>query len=320
MRAALRVAAAALLVAIGAMIVAEGRFRAPGPGAEEVLVWIPSGAGLARAARILEDAGVVRRRSLFVWGTWLRGAGGDLRAGEYRIAAGASMEAVLAKLRSGEVVQRKLLVPEGATVGEVLRLLAEAEHLDGEVAEPPAEGWVAPDTYFYVRGEQREAILRRMVDSQRRILAELWPGRAEDLPVATPDGALTLASIVEKETALAEERSRVAGVFVNRLRRGMRLQSDPTVIYDITRGRQPLGRALARSDLDSPGPYNTYRNGGLPPGPIASPGRASIEAALHPADTGELYFVADGSGGHAFARTLREHNRNVARWRKMRER
>lgn len=226
------------------------------------------------------------------------------------------MEAVLAKIQSHDVVQRRLQVVEGTTAAEAMRLLAETEFLEGDLPPPPFEGGIAPDTYFYIRGEQRQAVLQRMVNAQLRILDKLWRQRAEGLPIDTPREALILASIIEKETALAEERARVAAVFVNRLQRGMRLQSDPTVIYGITGGKAPLGRPLTRSDLKASSPYNTYRIRGLPPGPIANPGRASIEAALHPADTDDLYFVADGSGGHVFASTLREHNRNVARWRR----
>ncbi len=305
-----------VVVAVGLFYYEKREFQTAGPLTDEVLVLIPSGAGLSKAARILDEAGVLRSQRAFEFGVWRRGAAGDLRAGEYLIAAGASMEEVLAKIRSHDVVQRRLRVVEGATVAEAMRLLAESEFLEGDMPPPPHEGSIAPDTYFYIRGEQREAVLRRMVKAQLRILDELWRQRSEGLPIETPREALILASIVEKETALAEERARVAAVFVNRLWRGMRLQSDPTVIYGITGGKKPLGRKLTRTDLKASSPYNTYRIRGLPPGPIANPGRASIEAALHPAETEELYFVADGSGGHVFASTLREHNRNVAKWRR----
>lgn len=211
----------------------------------------------------------------------------------------------------------RVALAEGVTSWQVVEALKLAEFLTGEVTEIPPEGSLAPDSYELRRGSARAALLAEMQARQAALLAELWAGRAEGLPVATPEEALTLASLVEKETGVAEERGRVASVFVNRLRIGMRLQTDPAVIYGITGGRAPLGRGLRQSELRNPSPYNTYLIDGLPPTPIANPGRASIAAALNPEDTPFLYFVADGSGGHAFAETLEEHNRNVARWREI---
>ena len=194
---------------------------------------------------------------------------------------------------------------------------AAAEALSGDVGAVPGEGLLLPETYHFTRDDERAALLRRMAEAMDRTLAELWAARAEGLPLKTPDEALILASMIERETGVAGERPLVASVFVNRLRRGMRLQSDPTVVYGITGGREPLGRALTRQDMQTITASHHYTIDGLPPGPIANPGRAALEAALHPAESGYLYFVADGTGGHAFATTLQEHNRNVAKWRKI---
>ena len=221
-------------------------------------------------------------------------------------------------IASGRSIAYPITVAEGLTSAEVVTLLQEDARLTGDIAGTPPEGTLLPETYRVHRGDDRQALLDRMQQSMRETMDELWPGRAADLPYETREQALVLASIIEKETAVPEERGVVAGVFVNRLRRGMRLETDPTVIYALTEGRGPLGRRLLRADLDVDSPYNTYRVAGLPPGPIANPGRASIAAALNPEETDYLYFVADGSGGHAFARTLREHNRNVAAWRRSR--
>ena len=298
-------------------IVLERAFEASGPLVEQTVVHIPRGAGLSDTARQLEMAGAVGSAGQFALGSWLRGGSRSLKAGEYVIHAGASMEEIYAKIRSGDVLQRRVLIPEGSTAADVVATLAENPFLSGSAPEAPEQGAVAPNTYFFVRGEERNAILERMRRAQEGILEDLWPQRDAGLPFETPEEALVLASIIEKETAVPEERNRVASVFVNRLRRGMRLQSDPTVIFGLTDGREPLGRQLRRSDLELESPYNTYRVRGLPPGPICNPGRASIAAALRPEETDFLYFVADGSGGHAFAKTLEEHNRNVARWRRI---
>jgi len=220
---------------------------------------------------------------------------------------------------SGQTVTRTLTIPEGLTSREIVARLRQAPGLTGEIAEVPDEGDLLPETYHYERGDSRSELMARMREAMDRTLDALWPERAEDLPFDSRLEAVTLASIVEKETAVPDERALVAGVFVNRLARGMRLQSDPTVRYALTEGEAELGRPLTRADWRIDHPYNTYQNAGLPPGPIANPGRDALEAALNPADTDYLYFVADGSGGHAFAKTLREHNRNVAEWRKVRD-
>jgi UPF0755 protein len=220
-------------------------------------------------------------------------------------------------LANGETVARRLTVAEGLTVAEVFQLLADTEALEGDLPPPPEEGSLLPETYFYALGDSRIGLVSRMQDEMRQTLDELWRGRAQNLPLRTKREALILASIVDKETGVADERDKVAAVFINRLRRGMRLQADPTVIYGLTEGGGPLGRELSQRDWAHASAYNTYQIDGLPPGPIGNPGRASIEAVLNPAAVDYLYFVADGSGGHAFARTLEEHNRNVARWRQI---
>ena len=219
------------------------------------------------------------------------------------------------KLVAGKTVVHRLTVTEGMTSAEVVAALNAAPDLAGEILKVPEEGSLLPETYHYALGDNRAVLIERMQRAMARLVDELWEARDPALALDDAQQAVVLASVVEKETALADEMPVVAGVFHNRLRQGMRLQADPTVIYALTGGKKPLGRALRRADLWVESPYNTYRNKGLPPGPIANPGRAALAAVLHPAETDALYFVADGSGGHAFAKTLDEHNRNVARWR-----
>jgi UPF0755 protein len=301
------------------------RYTGPGPLAEDRTVVIERGAGVNAIADQLTDEGVLPDPWTLRAGLRLFGEGRSLKAGEYRFAARISPQAALDKLIEGDVVQRQVTVPEGLTSQQVIDVLATVEGLSGEVGAPPPEGSLLPETYAFTLGDTRESVIGRMRASMDAALAELWPKRAPELPLKTPEEAVALASIVEKETGVAAERPRVAAVFVNRLKRGMPLQSDPTVIYALTGGKAAsvangegiLGRRLTRADLDADHPYNTYRIAGLPPGPIANPGRASIEAVLNPPATNELYFVADGTGGHAFAATLDEHNRNVAKWRKL---
>ena len=293
------------------------QFDSPGPLASDVNVVIPRGAGLATIARTLAQAGVIRYPITFRLAIRFHNTARDLKAGEYRFPAAASMRQVMEILKSGETVVRRLTVPEGLTSQEVVALVASAEGLTGEPGPVPPEGSLMPETYHYSWDDERGALLKRMETAQREVLRELWANRDPDLPFGSPEQALVLASIVEKETALDGERGLVASVFINRLKHGMRLQSDPTVVYGLTQGQAPLGRALTRQDLDTPSAYNTSLIDGLPPGPIANAGRAALQAVLNPAPSGYLYFVADGSGGHAFAQTLDEHNRNVAKWRKV---
>jgi len=302
-----------LLAAAGAGILfADRAYRAPGPLAELVHLVIPRG-GTERIAALLAERGVVRDPRAFGIAAWLTRARGPLRAAEFAFPARASIAEVLHILREARPVQRRLTIAEGLTAHQIRALLDAAEGLTGETPRF-AEGDLLPETYAFEWGESRAAITRRAAAAMERALAEAWANRAADLPLASAREALILASIVERETGQPEERGLVAGVFVNRLRRGMPLQSDPTVAYAAT-GGAPMDRPISRADLGREHPYNTYRVRGLPPGPIASPGRAAILAATRPEATDYLYFVADGTGGHAFGRTLEEHNRNVARWR-----
>ncbi len=289
----------------------------PGPLTQPQTVVIERGTGPRVIADTLVLNGVVDDRLLFLAVLKVRELGTRLKAGEYGFDAGQSINAVIQQIVAGRTVVRKLTLPEGLTSFEIAELLNGIDGMDGKAHVAP-EGSMLPETYHFQLGDPRQQIIRRSRIAMRDTLRELWPQRQKDLPLETPDEAVILASIVEKETGVASERPRVAAVFINRLRKGMRLQSDPTVIYAVTNGEAALGRAISRADLNFDSPYNTYRNGGLPPGPIANPGRASIEAVLNPADTNDLYFVADGTGGHAFSRTLKEHNRNVRRWRELR--
>lgn len=291
---------------------------ASGPSIAETVVVLPRGAGLDEITARLNAAGVIERPWLFRLAVRLEGRDRALKAGEYAFPARVTPASVIQMLARGQTVARRLTVPEGLTVAEVFRLLADNEALSGELPEPPPEGSLLPETYFYALGDDRALLVRRMRRAMDDLLDELWAGRDPASPLASRQQALILASIVDKETALPEERQTVAAVFLNRLRKGMRLQSDPTVIYGLTEGEGALDRALTRRDWRHDSAYNTYMIDGLPPGPIGNPGRAALEAVLDPADVDYLYFVADGTGGHAFARTLDEHNRNVANWRRIR--
>ena len=319
----LRIAAGALAAAAilaAALFWAGLRISAPGPLRETATVVVPRGSGLEAIALTLGEAGVVESPLLFMAGAQLTGAVRDLKAGEYAFAPGVSIDGVLKQLRQGRTVVRRLTVPEGLTVAQVAALLDAEPALSGEIRSRPPEGSLLPETYHFSYGDSRGALVGRMKAAMEMALAEAWRGRDPDLPFESPEQAVTLASIVEKETSVPEERARVAGVFINRLKGGMRLQSDPTVIYALTDGAGELGRPLTRADWKFESDYNTYHADGLPPGPIANPGRAALDAVLKPERHDFLYFVADGSGGHAFARTLAEHNRNVARWRAVQRR
>ncbi len=287
-------------------------YLGPGPltGAQDVVV--PQG-GLFTVAAALRQQGVVWHAWTFEVAALLSG-NGTLRAAEFHVPAFANLQTVLSILRNGQPAEHKLTIPEGLTAVQIGQLLARTDALTGDTPSP-AEGTVMPSTYLFTRGTTRAAIVQRASAAMRHDLADIWAGRAPDLPLDSPEQALILASIVERETGRSEERPRIAAVFLNRLRLGMRLQSDPTVIYAASAGSGVLDRKLTRADLEADSPYNTYRVHGLPPGPIGSPGRAALQAVTHPADTSELYFVADGSGGHAFSHTLAEHQQNVARWR-----
>ena len=288
-----------------------------GPLAEATTLVIPRGASVDDIAARAAAAGIVEDGTVMALAQRLLGRTRPLRAGEYAFPAGVSTYDAMAIIQSGETVVRRLTVAEGLTVSQALDLVTATEGLVGTLARTPAEGSLLPETYHYSWGDDATNMVARMGRAMDDAVEVLWLTRAAGLPIKSREEAVILASIVEKETALVEERPRIAGVFINRLRRGMRLQSDPTVVYGLTDGAGPLGRPLTRADLRAAHPYNTYVIRGLPPGPIANPGRASIAAVLNPAPTDELYFVADGTGGHVFARTLDEHNRNAARWRRL---
>ncbi|NWG45416.1 MAG: endolytic transglycosylase MltG [Alphaproteobacteria bacterium] len=310
-----------LVVAAGLLAYGRVLFEAEGPrpadGAAETVLLVERGQGVSAIAARLQSEGLIEDARVFAIGTRVLGADDELKAGEYAIRAGASMHQIVELLRSGRSFQYAFTVAEGLSVLQVMELLDADPVLTGPLPPAPPEGWILPEPYHFTRGTTRAEMLERMRAAQESVLAELWPGRQDNLPLATPEEALILASIVEKETGIAEERPLVASVFINRLRKGIALQSDPTVIYPVTAGK-PLGRRIRQSDLDRDSPYNTYRVSGLPPTPIANPGRQAIAAVLDPPETDYLFFVADGTGGHVFAKTLAEHNRNVAAWRQFR--
>ena len=293
------------------------RFDAPGPLAEDRVVNIPRGSGIRDIADVLMREGVIDQPWVFVGGVLVLKAREDLKAGEYQFKAHASVRDVVATIVEGRVVAHQLTVPEGLTSEQIVARLLDDDVLTGNIKEIPREGSLLPDTYNFNRGVTREQMIQRMQQAQQRVLKEIWDHHSPDLPIKTPEQLVILASFVEKETGKPEERTRVAAVFVNRLKQKMRLQSDPTIIYGLVGGKGTLGRPIMKSEIDQPTPYNTYQIDGLPPGPIANPGRASLEAAANPARTRELYFVADGTGGHAFAETYEQHQKNVARLRQM---
>jgi len=293
------------------------QFEAAGPGGAEETVQLPRGSGLIAISNQLEREGLISDARIFRLMVTVDGGDRDLKAGEFAIPEGASMARIYEILRDGDTIQYPVTVAEGLTSAMIVRILDASPVLTGEIAAVPAEGSLLPETYMVDRGTSRQAVLDRMASAQSSLLDELWPQRADDLPYETPQEAITIASIVEKETGVGAERPLVAAVFVNRLRRGMMLQSDPTIIYGISQG-EPLGRGIFRSELDNDAnPYNTYHFTGLTPTPIANPGEAAIRAVLDPPDSGYLFFVADGTGGHAFSETYAEHNRNVANWRRI---
>jgi UPF0755 protein len=305
----------AAVVAGVALVAGKERFDAPGPLLEDRVVNIPRGSGTRDIADLLTRDGVIDQPWVFVGGVLALKAREDLKAGEYQFKAHASLRDVVATIAEGRVVAHQLTVPEGLTSEQIVARLLDDDTLTGNIKEIPREGTLLPDTYNFTRGVTREQMIQRMQQAQQRLLKEVWDRHLPDLPLKTPDQLVVLASLVEKETGKPEERTRVAAVFVNRLKQKMRLQSDPTIIYGLVGGKGTLGRPIMKSEIDQPTPYNTYQIDGLPPGPIANPGRASLEAAANPARTRELYFVADGGGGHAFAETYEQHQRNVARLR-----
>ncbi|MGF7006059.1 endolytic transglycosylase MltG [Aminobacter sp. BE322] len=307
-----------LIVGAGAALYfGKQEFSGQGPSTVATTFMVRPSTGVADIADQLERRGLISDARIFRLGVRAYGNDGALKAGEYEIQAGASMRDIMDLMKSGKSMLYSLTIPEGLTVEQAWQRIAEQEALTGDMpAQMPAEGTLAADTQRFTRGASREQIVKKMLSDQKDLVESIWARRAPDLPIADVNEFVTLASIVEKETARGDERSRVAAVFINRLNKGMRLQSDPTIIYGIFGGKgKPADRPIYRSDIDKPTPYNTYTIKGLPPTPIANPGRASLEAVANPSKTDDLYFVADGTGGHVFAATLEEHNQNVARWR-----
>jgi UPF0755 protein len=309
----------AVIAALGAMVVVtlfNRQAGEPGPLQADKVVVIPSRSGTSEIAQLLAREGVIEHPNLFELAARFGGKG-PLKHGEYVFKAHASVRDAIDTLANGRQVQHAITFPEGLTSEQIVGRLNENDVLSGEISETPPEGSLLPDTYKFERGATRQQIVNLMRAKQREVLNQIWQRRSPDVPVKTPAEMVTLASIVEKETGRADERPRVAGVFVNRLMKRMKLQSDPTIVYGLVGGRGTLGRGILRSEIDRPTPYNTYVIEGLPPGPIANPGRAALEAVANPSRTKDLYFVADGTGGHAFADSLEGHQRNVTRWRQV---
>ncbi len=287
------------------------------PISPQIEVVVPKGAGLNHTARLLQDKGVIREAFLFVLYVRLKGLAGQIKAGEYAFSGELSLKDVAHRLTDGDVIVRTITIPEGKALVEIKKILQDNPYLTGEITLELKEGEILPETYHFSRGESRNSILRKAKQAMQYELKKAFDGRDTNSPLKSEKELLILASIIEKETGIASERGKVASVFVNRLNLGMKLQTDPTVIYAVTKGQMNLGRPLYRKDLDFDSPYNTYRYVGLPPEPICSPGRDALYAAAHPEMTKFLYFVADGvTGGHRFAKSLTEHNRNVALYRK----
>src|SRR3984885_1961131 len=294
------------------------KIEAPGPLQEEKVVNIPARAGMADIADTLQREGVIdNNRWAFIGAVIALKARTELKPGEYAFQKNASLRSVIATMVDGKVVQHSVTIPEGLTSEQIVGRLTDNDIFAGSINEIPREGTLLPETYKFPRGTTREQVIARMQQAQKRVVAEVWEHRSPDIPVKSPEQLVTLASMVEKETGKADERSRVAAVYVNRLRQKMKLQSDPTIIYGLVGGKGTLGRPIKRSEIPQPSPYNTYVVDGLPPGPIANPGRASLEAAANPARTRDLFFVADGTGGHVFTETYDQHQKNVAKLRTM---
>ncbi len=307
-------------ICLGLFYFVRMQFDEPGPLQTSAVVVIPKGEGVSGIADRLERDAIIADRGIFMasvaYFMYLRGTG-SLKAGEYEFPKQASLRQVLDTLVEGKSVEHKVTFPEGLTSFQIVEKLRAQPDLQGEIAEIPPEGSLLPDTYRFQRGDTRLDIIERMQAGHKKFLARLWEERDPDVVVQTPEEAVILASIVEKETGRADERPRVASVYQNRLRKKMRLQSDPTIIYGLVGGKAVLDHPIQQEELERETPYNTYKIDGLPPTPIGNPGRASIEAVLKPAKTNDLYFVADGTGGHAFAASLNEHNRNVVKWRQV---
>ena len=297
------------------LFIGKQRFEEPGPLPQDRVVNIPHGSGLRDIADVLTREGVIDQPWVFLGGVLVLKAREGLKAGEYQFKAHSSLRDVVATIVEGKVVAHQVSIPEGLTSEQIVGRLLSDDILTGDIKEIPREGSLLPDTYNFTRGVTREQMIERMQQAEQRLVREIWDHRSLDLPLKTPDQLVILASLVEKETGKPDERTRVAAVFVNRLKQKMRLQCDPTIIYGLVGGKGTLGRPILKSEIEQPTPYNTYLIEGLPPGPIANPGRASLEAAANPARTRELYFVADGTGGHVFAETYEQQQKNVGRLR-----
>lgn len=306
-----------LVIVGGVFIYGIMTFNADGNFDEDRTFLVEPGNSLATVAQRLEEQGFIANAYIFRFGSIALRREGSIKAGEFNIAATSSMADILRELTEGRAIQYQVVIPEGFTSWQVVERVNNDDNLTGTIDVLPAEGSLLPAAYAYQRGDTRQSVIDRMAAAMDAAVAEVWETRDPDLPISTPDEMVILASIVEKETGVAAERGLVAGVFVNRLNIGMRLQSDPTIIYGITRGQGSLGRGLRRSEIEAMTPYNTYQINGLPPGPIANPGIEALRAVARPEETTALYFVADGTGGHAFANTYAEHQRNVAVWREI---
>ena len=300
----------------GAFVVGKARFEAPGPLEEDKVVNIPPRLGLIEIADVLRREGVINENNaIFVGSVFAVKARSELKFGEYNFAKHASVRDVLETIVEGKVVQHPITVAEGLTSEQTVQILLDSDFLTGNVNTIPREGSLLPGTYNESRGVTREQVIMRMQAAQQRLVKDIWEHRSPDLPLKTPEQLVILGSIIEKETGKPEERTRVAAVFVNRLKQKMKLQSDPTIIYGLVFGKGKLDHPITKSEKEQPTPYNTYVIDGLPPGPITNPGRASLEAAANPARTKELFFVADGTGGHSFSDSYDQHQKNVGKLR-----
>ena len=304
-------------VVVFGILTLERQVQAPGPLVQDKVLLIPRGTGTSEMAELLSREGVIADANLFELYAYLNRSKGQLKAGEFQFRAGTSIEEAIDTLIQGKAIMHAFTVPEGLTSEQIVTRLRENELLTGAVNEVPREGTLLPETYHFERGTSRQQLINKMQAEAREALVKAWAKRSPDLAIKTPSELVILASIVEKETGRGDERPRVASVFLNRLSKRMKLQSDPTIVYGIVGGKGTLGRGILRSEIDRATPYNTYAIEGLPPGPIANPGRAALDAVANPLKTRDLYFVADGTGGHVFAETLDQHNRNVARWRQI---
>lgn len=309
-----------LIVAVAAvfgLVLSQQHLREPGPLAADKVLYIAPGAEVADIIADLDREGVIDSPLALNLALLIEGSRSKVKAGEYLFKQNASLRDVIDTLVSGKQVLHAITIPEGLTSEQIVERLSEIDVLLGDVKDIPKEGSLLPETYKVARGTSRSDLIKKMQDDQKRAVDQIWARRAGDLPLRSPYELIILASIVEKETGRADERSRVAGVFINRLAKRMRLQSDPTIVYGLVGGKGTLGRGISRAEIEKPTPYNTYTNDGLPQGPIANPGRAALDAVANPSRTRDLYFVADGTGGHVFSETLDQHTRNVQKWRQI---